>query len=120
VHLEGKGAPVEAPPGKPRLYTVSIALPGSVVENAQSRELRTLLVGQIARAAAVFQIDEIVVYDDGMTSTKAKGAAESGWNPNDFMARLLQVCNKLVKCHAFHTTCNTCFNITIMRTVIDK
>jgi Putative RNA methyltransferase len=89
-------------------------------ENAQSRELRTLLVGQIARAAAVFQIDEIVVYDDGMTSTKAKGAAESGWNPNDFMARLLQVCNKLVKCHAFHTTCNTCFNITIMRTVIDK
>ncbi|KAG5184899.1 putative RNA methyltransferase, partial [Tribonema minus] len=62
-----------------------IAVPGSVVDNAQSKELKTVLVGQIARAAAVFQVDEIVVYDDGMGSARAK---ESGWNPNDFMARL--------------------------------
>ena len=48
--------------------TVSIALPGSVVSNAQTRELQTQLAGQIARAAAVFRIDEIVVFDDGLGS----------------------------------------------------
>ena len=48
--------------------TVSIAIPGSVVSNAQTRELQTQLAGQIARAAAVFRIDEIVVFDDGLGS----------------------------------------------------
>jgi predicted SPOUT superfamily RNA methylase MTH1 len=46
--------------------TVSIAIPGSVVSNAQTRELQTQLAGQIARAAAVFRVDEVVVYDDGL------------------------------------------------------
>ncbi len=32
-----------------RDYTVSLALPGSILENAQSPELRTYLAGQIAR-----------------------------------------------------------------------
>ncbi|KAL3789913.1 hypothetical protein HJC23_010598 [Cyclotella cryptica] len=49
--------------------TVSIAIPGSVVSNAQTRELQTQLAGQIARAAAVYRIDEIVVFDDGLGST---------------------------------------------------
>ena len=49
-----------------RRPTVSIAVPGSVVSNAQTRELQTQLAGQIARAAAVFRVDEIVVYDDGL------------------------------------------------------
>ncbi|KAL7537750.1 hypothetical protein ACHAXR_010991 [Thalassiosira sp. AJA248-18] len=48
--------------------TVSIAIPGSVVSNAQTRELQTQLAGQIARAAAVFRIDEIIVFDDGLGS----------------------------------------------------
>lgn len=46
------------------LSTVSIAVPGSILENAQSAELRTYLAGQIARAACVFCVDEIIVYDD--------------------------------------------------------
>ncbi|KAL3275124.1 hypothetical protein HHI36_019895 [Cryptolaemus montrouzieri] len=46
------------------LSTVSFAIPGSILENAQSIELRTYLAGQIARAACLFQIDEIVVFDD--------------------------------------------------------
>ncbi|GBP65300.1 Putative methyltransferase C9orf114 [Eumeta japonica] len=46
------------------LSTVSIAIPGSILENAQSAELRTYLAGQIARAACVFCIDEVIVYDD--------------------------------------------------------
>ena len=47
-----------------RPWTLSIALPASIMLNAQSPELRTYLGGQIARAAAVFNVDEIVVYDE--------------------------------------------------------
>ncbi|XP_053709699.1 putative methyltransferase C9orf114 homolog [Synchiropus splendidus] len=49
---------------KGRAYTVSVALPGSVLDNAQSAELRTYLAGQIARACVVFSVDEIVVFDE--------------------------------------------------------
>ncbi|CAM4568567.1 putative methyltransferase C9orf114 isoform X8 [Lepidochelys kempii] len=49
---------------KGRHYTVSIALPGSILNNAQSPELRTYLAGQIARACAIFCVDEIVVFDE--------------------------------------------------------
>lgn len=44
--------------------TVSMAVPGSILENAQSIELRTYLAGQIARAACIYNVDEIVVFDD--------------------------------------------------------
>ena len=47
-----------------RRYTVSVALPGSILDNAQSPELRAYLAGQIARALAVFNVDEVVVFDD--------------------------------------------------------
>ncbi|XP_041970775.1 putative methyltransferase C9orf114 [Aricia agestis] len=47
-----------------QISTISIAVPGSILENAQSPELRTYLAGQIARAACVFCVDEIIVYDD--------------------------------------------------------
>uniref|UniRef100_A0A4W4ELB6 28S rRNA (uridine-N(3))-methyltransferase n=1 Tax=Electrophorus electricus TaxID=8005 RepID=A0A4W4ELB6_ELEEL len=47
-----------------RQYTLSIALPGSVLDNAQSPELRTYLAGQVARACAVFCVDEVVVFDE--------------------------------------------------------
>lgn len=50
--------------GNGRNYTVSIALPGSILDNAQSPELKTYLAGQIARAAAVFNINEIVVFEE--------------------------------------------------------
>lgn len=43
------GGPVLTPggpgQGKPRKHTLSIAIPGSVVDNAQNRELKTYLVG---------------------------------------------------------------------------
>nr|XP_031533494.1 putative methyltransferase C9orf114 homolog isoform X2 [Vicugna pacos] len=47
-----------------RHYTLSVALPGSILDNAQSPELRTYLAGQIARACAIFCVDEIVVFDE--------------------------------------------------------
>lgn len=55
-------APLPAASG--REWTVSIALPASIADNAQSAELRTYLSGQIARAAVIFNIDEIVLYDE--------------------------------------------------------
>ncbi|KAI4902475.1 hypothetical protein NFI96_018832 [Prochilodus magdalenae] len=59
---------------KGRLHTVSIALPGSVLDNAQSPELRTYLAGQIARACAVFCVDEVVIFDEkGENTTTVEG-----------------------------------------------
>lgn len=54
------------------LSTISIAVPGSVLENAQSAELRTYLAGQIARAACVFKVDEVVVFDDYADAANAR------------------------------------------------
>uniref|UniRef100_A0A3B4ZH24 28S rRNA (uridine-N(3))-methyltransferase n=1 Tax=Stegastes partitus TaxID=144197 RepID=A0A3B4ZH24_9TELE len=64
-------------------YTVSVALPGSVLDNAQSPELRTYLAGQIARACVVFSIDEIVVFDEQGEDVKSvegdfKGVGKKG------------------------------------------
>eukprot|EP00897_Mesotaenium_endlicherianum_P008223 jgi/Mesen1/7429/ME000388S06652 len=40
-------------------YTISIAVAGSIIDNAQSLELATALAGQVARAAAIFKVDEV-------------------------------------------------------------
>lgn len=47
-----------------RSYTVSVALPGSIIANAQTAELRTLLAGQVARAMVIFNVDEVIVFDE--------------------------------------------------------
>ena len=43
---------------------MGIAVAGSILENAQTPEMRTYLAGQVARAAAIFNVDEVVVYND--------------------------------------------------------
>lgn len=63
--LQNKVAkPVESHFEKKDISTLSIAVPGSILDNAQSPELRTYLAGQIARAACIYKINEIVVFDD--------------------------------------------------------
>lgn len=47
--------------------TISIALPASIILNAQTPELRAYLVGQVARCAAIFKVNEIVVFDEHCT-----------------------------------------------------
>lgn len=60
--------------------TVSIAVPGSILETAQCPELRAYLSGQIARAACIFQVDEIVVFDDfGDEATAKKSEIEDNY-----------------------------------------
>ncbi len=60
-----------------RQFTVSLALPGSILDNAQSSELRTYLAGQIARAVAVFKIDEVVVFSDDNGRVESSSAGNS-------------------------------------------
>ena len=50
--------------GKKRISSLSIAVPGSILDNAQSPELRSYLAGQIARAACIYKVDEVIVFDD--------------------------------------------------------
>lgn len=92
----------------PRKFTVSIALPGSIILNAQSPELQARLAGQLARSCAIFNIDEIVVFNEGDDGEKGQsngarayqhsagheeeeGAVVGGqFDPNAFLARILQ------------------------------
>ena len=88
---------------KPRFSTLSIALPGSVLSNCQTRELKTHLVGQIARACTLYHVDEIVVFDDKLSKHDTRHRQDSNERDNDvrkatsdrscdFLARVLQYC----------------------------
>ncbi|MCJ1319059.1 hypothetical protein MMC15_004392 [Xylographa vitiligo] len=91
-------------PSQGRVYTLSIALPGSIIANAQSQDLKATLAGQIARALAVFCVDEVVIFDDGQGSRpppyhsvsqahQQNGHGDTGYSgysdPNHFLAHLL-------------------------------
>lgn len=74
-----------------RGYTVSIALPGSIMNNAQTPELRTYLAGQIARTAVVFNVDEIIVFDETGEKVEDMTSVQSGKGYcNIQLAHLLQ------------------------------
>eukprot|EP00798_Chlamydomonas_sp_ICE-L_P003975 gene3975-14054_t len=71
--------------------TLSIALPGSIIEDVETVELATAICGQVARTAAAYCVDEIILYDDGGQTDAEENAA----NPTisaatAFMARVLQ------------------------------
>ena len=105
-----------------RKYSLSIAVPGSIAAksvnlteaalsshscvhfSAQTPDLQTLLAGQIARALAVFCVDEVVVFNDGQATQDAEapnpksGPQENGrednsysgyTDPNHFLAHIL-------------------------------
>lgn len=42
-----------------RQWTVSIGVSSSVIDNTQNTEFATYVAGQIARAAAIFNVDEV-------------------------------------------------------------
>ena len=66
-----------------RAHTLSIAIPTSIVPASHPHELRTYIVGTLARAAAVYSIDEIVLYDDHSQSAAQHAAAA------DFLTHVL-------------------------------
>jgi predicted SPOUT superfamily RNA methylase MTH1 len=73
------------------------------IPSAQTENLQSILAGQIARALAVFCVDEVVVFDDGQSSTHYPQALhsskhhnappDSGYsgftNPNYYLAHVL-------------------------------
>ncbi|GBF98374.1 hypothetical protein Rsub_10769 [Raphidocelis subcapitata] len=72
-------------PGAGRRYTVSMAVPGSMIDNTQSFEMANFVAGQVARTAAVFSVDELVVVDD--TPQRKDGTVGAG---AAFLARVCQ------------------------------
>ncbi|CAI5707989.1 unnamed protein product [Peronospora effusa] len=76
---------------KGRAYTLSLAIPGSILDNAQTKELKTYLAGQVARAAVIFQVDEVIVFDDQLGDNVGTGAVKKrAHDCHVFMARILQ------------------------------
>ncbi|CAA7400040.1 unnamed protein product [Spirodela intermedia] len=73
------------------VVTVSVALPGSIIDNAQSLEMATLLAGQIARAVTIFRIHEVIVFDNKASSDDAVLAENSDNNENGaaFLVKIL-------------------------------
>jgi methyltransferase len=72
--------------GSPSTFTISIAIPSSILKTAKSPELKAFLVGQIARACAIHEVDEIIIYMD--TYFDLNEEPEKG--PGLFICRLLQ------------------------------
>jgi predicted SPOUT superfamily RNA methylase MTH1 len=65
-------------------------LPGSIIDNALTQELRSYLVGQIARAVTLFCVDEIVIFSSEDAARSAVGVGNSRTDGSVFMARVLQ------------------------------
>ncbi|TQN67368.1 putative methyltransferase C9orf114 [Colletotrichum shisoi] len=55
-----------------RTWTVSVAIPSSILTDAITAERRTAVAGRIARALAVFSVDEIVLFDDSPVESRPK------------------------------------------------
>ncbi|KIX95834.1 uncharacterized protein Z520_08542 [Fonsecaea multimorphosa CBS 102226] len=78
-----------------RSHTLSVALPGSIIGNAKNHDQKTFLAGQIARALAVFCVDEVVIFDDEDVETQQQRPAirENEYtafsHPDHFLAHLL-------------------------------
>ncbi|XP_072955057.1 uncharacterized protein [Typha angustifolia] len=70
--------------------TISIAVAGSVIDNAQSLELATLLAGQIARAVAIFRIDEVVVFDNIAEASNDSEVTVENESGAQFLVRVLR------------------------------
>ena len=72
---------------KPRKWTVSIALAGSVMNTAKTPQLQSYLASQFARIISIFCIDEIIIFSE--TGNVAKEEPFKP-DPNLFLVRLLQ------------------------------
>ncbi|KAF9356001.1 hypothetical protein BGX34_010156 [Mortierella sp. NVP85] len=78
-------------PEKGRQWTVSIALPGSILDGSLTVELKTYL---IARACVMFNVDEIVIYNESAKGLSKENLGKDDYlpksDPNLFMGRVLQ------------------------------
>lgn len=91
-------------PKEPRHWTLTMAIPGEILNNAKTPEFKTYLVGQIARAAALYHVDEIVIFRgeeaagtvqssvpaNVFVGVSDRHASDPSFDPCTFMVRLLQ------------------------------
>lgn len=72
--------------GKKKKFTISVALPGSILKNIHTLELKTLLIGQIARSLSLYEVDEVIIFAD----TGSEQASDLSKGPSAFCCHLLQ------------------------------
>ncbi|KAI1820463.1 DUF171-domain-containing protein [Xylaria intraflava] len=81
-------------PSGGREWTVSVAVPGSILSTCCRDDQKTNIVSRIARALAVFSIDEVVVFDDSPLDSRPTNIDTSGYtgdvDPCGFLDHLLQ------------------------------
>ncbi|XP_064082098.1 putative methyltransferase C9orf114 [Macrobrachium nipponense] len=78
-------------PKSGRKYTISIAVPASILDETSIKdELRTYVVGQLARAAVIYSVDEVIVYDDGCCPKKDSGQENTNEGSLEKMKMLLE------------------------------
>lgn len=78
-------------PKRGRKYTISIAVPASILDETSIKdELRTYVVGQLARAAVIYSVDEVIIYDDGCCPKKDSGQENTNQGSLDKMKVLLE------------------------------
>ncbi|KGQ08455.1 hypothetical protein BBAD15_g6199 [Beauveria bassiana D1-5] len=53
-----------------RQWTISIAVPGSLLSNLPTAEQRLVTVARLARSLSIFCVDEVIVYDDDAPSAR--------------------------------------------------
>ncbi|XXH02588.1 hypothetical protein Hte_008966 [Hypoxylon texense] len=77
-----------------RDWTISVAVPGSVLSTCRRDDQRTSIVSHLARALAVFSVDEIVIFDDSHPDTRARNVDPSSYtgdvDPCGYLDHLLQ------------------------------
>ncbi|KAF4333554.1 deoxyribose-phosphate aldolase [Fusarium beomiforme] len=62
-----------------RRWTISVAIPSSVLSNLATADQRMTQPARIARALAVFSVDEVVVFDDSPLSTRPRHTDPNGY-----------------------------------------
>eukprot|EP00485_Elphidium_margaritaceum_P019550 CAMPEP_0202729786 /NCGR_PEP_ID=MMETSP1385-20130828/186313_1 /ASSEMBLY_ACC=CAM_ASM_000861 /TAXON_ID=933848 /ORGANISM="Elphidium margaritaceum" /LENGTH=371 /DNA_ID=CAMNT_0049396057 /DNA_START=29 /DNA_END=1141 /DNA_ORIENTATION=+ len=72
---------------RPRSWTVSVAIPGSVMETAKTPQLQSYLASQFARIVSIFCVDEIVIFSETASTIKEKPNRS---DCNLFFVRLLR------------------------------
>ncbi|TFB01056.1 Putative methyltransferase [Trichoderma ghanense] len=86
-----QGANVPASEG--REWTVSVAFPSSTIATLATAEQRIAVPSRIARALAIFSVDEVIVYDDSPLKTRPhktdKTAYTGDTDPCHFLTHVL-------------------------------
>ncbi|KAG6027573.1 hypothetical protein E4U40_001465 [Claviceps sp. LM458 group G5] len=76
-----------------RGWTVSVAIPSSILTNLATADQRMTAPGRIARALAVFSVDEVVVFDDSPLSSRPRQTDTAGYtgdtDPCHFLTHIL-------------------------------